>query len=84
MDNCEFENTLVAISLGAGTTNFTGLGLRMLAPGNAALVNMPIVYGNYTQQPLLDASGNTTNVVEWLATASVPGRNVTQRTIYSR
>ena len=74
----------MAISLGAGTTNFTGLGLRMLAPGNSALVNTPIVYGNYTQQPLVDASGNTTNVVEWLATASVAGRNVTQRTIYSR
>ncbi len=84
VDDCEFENILVAINLAAGTTNFTGLGIRMLAPGNAALVSAPIVYGAYTQQPLVDGSGNASNVVQWLATTGTAGKNVTQRTIYSR
>ena len=84
VDDCEFENILVAIALAPGTTNFTGLGIRMLAPGNASLVSTPIVYGAYTQQPLVDSSGNASNLVQWLATANVGGKYVTQRTIYSR
>ncbi len=84
VDNCEFENTLVGILLGANTTNFTGLGVRMLAPGNAALVSTPQTYGNLMQQPLVDNSGNTTNLVQWLGTVNVPVRDVSQRTIYSR
>ena len=84
VDDCDFENTLVAISLGAGTENFTGLGLRMLAPGDRALVNTPVMYGKFTQQPLVDESGNNTNAVQWLTTASADRHTASRRTVYSR
>ena len=84
VDNCDFENTLVAISLGEGTENFTALGLRMLAPGNRALVNTPVTFGNFTQQPLVDQSGNTTNTVQWLATSNAGGHTSSRRTVFSR
>ena len=84
VDDCDFENTLVAISLGAGTENVTGLGVRMLAPGDRALVNTPVVYGRFTQQPLVDGSGNSTNAVQWLTTVGADRHTVSRRTVYSR
>ena len=56
----------------------------MLAPGNRALVNMPMMYGNFTQQPLIDQSGNTTNMVQWLSTSSEGGHKSSRRTVFSR
>ncbi len=84
VDGCEFENMLVAVSLGQDTENFTGLGLRMLASGDRALVNAPVTYGTFKQQPLVDQSGSTTNVVQWLATGNAGNRTTSKRTIFSR
>ncbi len=84
VDDCDFENTLVAINIGQGTENFTALGLRMLAAGDHGLVDTPVRYGSFTQQPVVDQSGNATNVVQWLTTSSAGGRTSSRRTVYSR
>ena len=83
VDDCEFENTLVAVSLGPGTENFTALGLRMLASGDRALVDTPITYNTFKQQPLVDQSGSSTNVVQWLTTANA-SHTSSRRTVFSR
>ena len=84
LDNCSFENEQIGIQAGAGTANCTGFGLRMSALGLGSLVNTPITYGSYVQQPVNDVSGNTSNTFEWVASANATMGTTSKRTIFSR
>ncbi len=78
--NVEFENTTIAIYLGAGAQSNTAENVQLLAQGAGALVNGTMVVGGQLQQVYVDSSGNTTNNVSWLTSANtmsaVVGRRV--------
>jgi hypothetical protein len=70
IDKCEFSNLTTGILLGGGCINNTGSGNRMLAYGGASLVGNPQTNPNGALlSALMDNSGNSTNLFEWLASA---------------
>ena len=80
-DDCQFCNLVTGIDLTAGSTNNTGQGMRMVAPGGSALVGAPIAFGNLMLQAVIDGSGNMTNEIQHIASTTAP-RHFTNRFLY--
>ena len=80
-DDCQFCNLVTGINLTAGSTDNTGQGMRMVAPGGSALIGAPIAYSNVTLQAVIDNSGNMTNEIQHIASTTAP-RHFTNRFLY--
>lgn len=84
VDDCSFENTLVAVVLGGGTLNVTSMQMRLFGPGLATLVNDPVPFGTLMMQPVIDNSGNLSNTGAWISSVNAVNHKISARTVFSR
>jgi hypothetical protein len=70
VDDCDFQNLQVGVVFAAGSINCTATGIRFFAPGLGALLTSPVAVGGLTLQPVLDQSGSTKNVAQWIGSSS--------------
>ena len=80
-DDCQFCGLVTGIDLAAGSTNNTGQGMRMVAPGGSSMVGAPMEDGNVTLQAVTDNSGNMSNEIQHIASTTAP-RHFTNRFLY--
>ena len=70
ISNCVFTTIAVGVQFNPGTYNSTAIGLRMMMPGEGALVNYPGAAGTVPLRAFYDLSANSTNMGQWYASVS--------------
>ncbi len=80
-DSTVITNATTGIVLAPGCMNNTITRLRMEAPGNGSAIGAPVKYGNFTLQAVVDDSGNSTNLNEWIA-SDTSANDSTNRYLY--
>ncbi len=78
-----FMNVVTAVVLGAGTTNTTGRELKQFGWGLGSLIGAPVYANGAIWQTLVDRSGNTKNVLEFVASTTAIN-HATDRFLYSQ